>query len=154
MALLIYEFDQDNSEFDAISKNGLQTNPVQTTHNGTDGQVVEKKLYLRNADANFYYTSVTLVGVPSRKVRVGDINFPEAFINFKMIVQDEQPTESEWLAQESGNQVVFADIGDTNDGDTSYKPFWLQIGIPAGTRVQTINDISVHLDSEENAVGG
>ena len=153
MALLIYEFDDDNSEFNSISKTGLQTNPVQTTHNGTDGQVVEKKMFLRNEDTNFYYTSVSLVPLPSRKVRVGDINYPEAFVNFKIIVQDEQPTDSEWLAQESGNTAPFDDIGDTNDGDASYKPFWIQIGISPGTRVQTINDVSIHLDSEENAVG-
>lgn len=153
MALLIYEFDEDNSEFDSVSKNGLQTNPVQTTHNGTDGQVVEKKLFLRNDDSDFYYTGITLVPIPARKVRVGDINYPEAFINFKIIVQDEQPTESEWLAQESGNTVNITDIGDTNAGDTSYKPFWIQVGISPGTRVQTINDVSIHLDADENAVG-
>jgi len=150
---MIYEFDEDNSEFNSISKNGLQTNPVQTTHNGTDGQVVERKLFLRNDDTNFYYSSVILVPLPARKVRVGDINYPEAFINFKVIVQDEQPTESEWLAQESGNTAIFNGIGDTNDGDTSFKPFWIQIGVSPGTRVQTINDISIHLDAEENAVG-
>lgn len=153
MALLIYEFDEDNSEFLDISKNGLQTRPIQTAHNGTDGQVIEKKLFLRNEDVNSYYTNTKLVSIPSRKVRVGDINFPEAFINYKIIIKDEQPTESEWLAVESGNEVNFQGIGDTNASDTSFKPFWIQVGISPGTRVQTINDVSIHLDAEENAVG-
>lgn len=153
MALFIYEFDEDNSEFIQISKNGLQTRPVQTTHNGTDGQVVEKKLFLRNDDILFYYTTVSLAPIPARKVRVGDINFPEAFLNYKIIVQDEQPTDSEWLAQESGNTGTFIDIGETGAGDTSYKPFWVQVGISPGTRVQTISDVSIHLDAESNAVG-
>jgi len=153
MALFIYEFDVDNSVFLEISRNGLQTRPIQTTHNGTDGQVVESKLYLRNEDVNSYYTSIKMMPAPSRKVRVGDINFPEAFIKFKIIIQDEQPTESEWLAIESGNEIAIADIGDTNDADNSYKPFWVQIGISPGTRVQTISDVTIHLDAEESAVG-
>jgi len=153
MALFIYEFDDDNSEFLEISKNGLQTRPVQTTHNGTDGQVVEKKLFLRNSDTNSYYTNIRLVPIPSRKVRVGDINYPEAFINYKIIIKDEQPTESEWLAIESGNEVNFDDIGTTSGADTSYKPFWIQVGISPGTRVQTISDVSLHMNAEENAVG-
>jgi hypothetical protein len=153
MSLSVYEFDDDNSQFLTISKNGAQSNPVQTTHNGTDGQVVEKKLYLRNDDTDSYYTTITLVPTPARKVRVGDINYPEAFINYKIIVQDEQPTESEWLAVESGNTATFADIGTTLASDTSYKPFWVQVGISAGTRVQTISDVALHMDAEENAVG-
>jgi hypothetical protein len=153
MSLLIYEYDEDNSEFLEISKNGLQSRPIQTTHNGTDGQVVEKKLFLRNDNEDYYYTSVIVYPIPSRKVRVGDINFPEAFIRYKMIIKDEQPTESEWLAIESGNQISFPGIGDTNTPDTSYKPFWVQVGIAAGTRVQTINDVSIHLEAEENAIG-
>lgn len=153
MGLFIYEFDEDNSEFLPISKNGLQTRPIQTTHNGTDGEVVEKKLYLRNDDSNFYYTGVEITPIPSRKVKVGDINFPEAFVNFKLINKDEQPTESEWLAVRSGNELPIEDIGDTNGGDISYKPFWIQIGISPGTRVQTINDISLNVTAEESAVG-
>ena len=74
-------------------------------------------------------------------------------MSFKIIVQDNQPTESEWLAVESGNEAVFPNIGDTLLADTSFKPFWIQIGIPTGTRVRTINDVSIHLDSEENPLG-
>ena len=153
MSLFLYEFDEDNSEFLEVSKNGLQTSPIQTTHNGTDGQVVEKKMFLRNDDTDSYYTNIRMSPVPSRKVRVDDINFPEAFIRYKIIIKDEQPTESEWLAIESGNEVGFENIGETSGADTSYKPFWVQVGISPGTRVQTINDVSLFLDAEQNAVG-
>lgn len=153
MALFVYEYDTDNSEFLEISRNGLQTKPIQTTHNGTDGQTVEQKLFLRNDDSGFYYTNVRLSPVPARKVRVGDINYPEAFIGFKIILKDEQPTESEWLAVESGNEVAFEDIGDTSNSNNSYTPFWIQVQISPGTRVQTINDVTLHLNAEENAVG-
>ena len=153
MSLLIYEYDEDNSQFLEISKNGVQSRPVQTNHNGTDGQVVEKKLFLRNDDSDFYYADIALQPTPARKVRVGDINFPEAFIRFKIIIKEEQPTQSEWLAVESGNQVFFDDIGTTDEADTSYKTFWIQIGISPGTRVGNINDVSIHLDAEENAIG-
>lgn len=152
MALFIYEFDEDNSEFLEISKNGFQTRPIQTTHNGTDGEVAERKLYLKNDEEVSYYNNIKMIPIPSRKVRVGDINFPEAFINFKIIIQDSQPTESEWLAVESGNEVLFDSIGDENGSDLSYKPFWVQVGISPGTRVQTITTVSLHLDAEANTV--
>lgn len=152
MSLGVYEFDEDNSTFEALSIDGLQTRPVQYTHDGTNGEIVETKLYLRNDDANFYYTNISLQTVPGRKVRVGDLNFPEAFIGFKIIVQDGQPTESEWLSVESGNEADFADIGSASAGDISYVPFWTQVNIPVGTRVQTVNDVAIHLESEQNAV--
>ena len=153
MSLDIYTYDQENSVYQKVSKNGLQTNPIQTVHNGTDGEVVEKKLFVRNDDGNFYYTNIILRGIPSRKVRVGDINYPEAFIGFKIIEKDDQPSENEWLAIESGNSASFLSIGNTSEGDTSYKPFWLQISVPIGTRVQTIADVSINLNAEQNAVG-
>lgn len=153
MSLDIYTYDADNSTYSKISKEGLQSNPIQTNHDGTNGETVEKKLYLKNDNANFYYNNISLFALPARKVRVGDINYPEAYIGFKIVEKDQQPTVSEWLAIESGNHAIFNAIGDTNLGDTAYKPFWIQVVIPPGTRVQTINDISIHLEAEENAVG-
>lgn len=153
MALNLYEFDQDNNQYTLVSENGLQTSPIQTSHDGTNGEVVEKKVYVRSDDANFYYTNMKLKGVPARKVRVGDPNYPEAFIGLKLSPGDTQPTKNEWLAIESGNEVDFADIGDSNAGDNSYKPFWCQVSIPAGTRVQTVVDVSINVESDENPVG-
>lgn len=148
----IYQYDQDNSQFNKVSKNGLQTAPVQTVHDGTNGETVEAKLYLRNDDDTLYYTDISLVPLPARKVRVNDLNYPEAFITFKIIAQDGQPTVSEWLSVESGNTITFDDIGAEGLPDISYKPFWVQITIPAGTRVQTINDIVIHKESKSNPV--
>lgn len=153
MSLDVYNYDQDNSTYHKISENGLQSNPIKTSHNGTDGEIVEKKYYLKNDDANFYYDNIQLKAVPSRKVRVGDINYPEAFIGFKIIEKDDQPTENEWLAIESGNTAAFNSIGSSSEGDVSYKPFWIQVSIPVGTRIQTISDITINFTFEENAVG-
>lgn len=152
MALGIFEYDAGNSEFNVVSEDGAQTNPVQSSHDGTNGEIVEKKLYLRNDNTNFYYENITLETRPARKVRVGDPNYPEAFIGFKVINQDIQPTESEWLAVESGNMEVFDNIGSETEGDTAYKPFWVQISFPAGIRVQTIIDVSLSLDRKESPV--
>jgi len=154
MALFIYKYNEDNSEFIEISKNGAGTSPIQTTHNGTDGQVVEEKLYLKNDDQSLFFTNVELSATPPKMVRVGDINYPEAFINYKIIIQDEQPTESEWLAVESGNKVNFETIGTNQAADLSYKPFWIQVGIAPGTRVQTIDGVSLYLSAEANTIGG
>lgn len=153
MALNLYEYNEDNNQYTAISEDGLHTNPIKSSHDGTNGEIVEKKYYLKNTDNNFYYTDITLTSIPSRKVKVGDINYPEAFVGFKILNQDTQPTENEWLSIKSGNEVILADIGNASEGDISYKPLWIQIQIPTGTRVQTIRDISISIQAKENPVG-
>jgi len=153
MALNLYEYDEDNNQYLQISEDGLHTNPIKTSHNGTNGETVEKKVYLKNEDANFYYTDIIVTSIPARKVKVGDINYPEAFISYKIINQDSQPTENQWLSIRSGNEVEMEDIGDASAGDTSYKPIWIQVGIPTGTRVQTIRDVSISLQAKSNPVG-
>lgn len=151
--LSIYEYDTDNARYITISKDGLQTSPVQTSHDGTNGEVVEKKLFLRNSNTDFFYTDISLTPVPARKTRVGDIQYPEAFVGFKIIVQETQPTANQWLAAESGETVDFEDIGNSSQGDNAFKPFWVQIEIPPGTRAQTIVDISINVEADENPVG-
>jgi hypothetical protein len=149
----IYEYDQGNNVYIKASRDGLQTSPIQTSHDGTNGEVIEKKLYLRNNDTNLYYTALKLTPYPARKVRVGDVHYPEAFIGFKVIVQDAQPTKNQWLAVEPGNTATVGDIGNTNAGDNAYKPFWIQVEIPPGTRAQTIADVSINVQADENPVG-
>jgi hypothetical protein len=152
MALDVYTFNTDTSNFEKHSKNGLLTDPVQTTHDGTNGETVEKKLFLRNDDTNFFYTNLTLQPLPQTKTAVDDINFPEAFVTFKIIVQNEQPTENQWKSVASGSVVTFPDIGATGSGDDSYKPFWILTAVPAGTRVGNLNDIFIQLNGEDNPV--
>lgn len=151
--LNIYEYDASNATYKVISQDGLQTSPIQTSHDGTNGEIVEKKLFLRNSNTSFFYTDVTLTPSPARKTRVGDIQYPEAFIGFKVIIQENQPTKGEWLATESGNTANMTDIGTTSQGDNGYKPFWIQIEVPPGTRAQTISDISINVQADENPVG-
>jgi hypothetical protein len=150
--LKIYSYDVDNNLFVEHSQNGLFTNPIQTVHNGTLGEIVEKQLFLKSDDAGFYYSNLTLQALPLSKTAVDDINYPEAFVNFKIIVQNGQPTETQWKSTASGSLVVFADIGSVGNPDLSYKPFWIQVSIPSGVRVQNINDISVNVAGEESPV--
>ena len=149
----IFQYDQDNNSYHVVSRDGLQMSPIQTSHDGTNGEVIEKKLYLRNDDVNFFYTNILLTPYPARKTRVGDVQYPEAFIGFKIIVGESQPNKNEWLAVESGATTPMADIGDTDAGDNAYKPFWIQIEVPPGTRAQTINDVAVNVQADENPVG-
>jgi hypothetical protein len=152
MAIGLYEYDVNNSQYVEHSRNGILTNPVQTTHDGTNGEVAEKKLYLRNDNAAFYYSNMTIQPLPLTKTGVGDINYPEAFVTFKIIVQEEQPSANQWRSVQSGSEVTFPNIGVVGSGDTNYKPFWIQTSVPAGTSVQNISDISIHLEGEENPV--
>ena len=153
MALKVYEYDQDNNQYIQISQDGLQTRPIQTTHDGTNGEVVEKKLFIKNTDDTLYYTGIELQAKPDSKVRVGDINFPEAFIGYKIIFKETQPTASEWAAVQSGNLEVISNIGTTDASDTSYKPFWAQVSIPPGTRVGALRDVKIECVAEQNPVG-
>jgi len=148
----IYEYDVNNNTYIRHSENGVLTNPVQTTHDGTDGEVVEKKLFLMNDDAGLYYSNLTLQPLPLTRTGVGNINYPEAYVSFKIIVQDLQPTANQWKSVQSGQAVIFPAIGSVGSPDTSYKPFWIQTSIPAGTGIQNISDISLHLEGEENSV--
>lgn len=152
MALDIYEYDVENNVYIKHSKDGLLTNPVQSTHDGTNGEVVEKILYLKNDDSNVYYSNLTLQALPLTKTGVGDLNYPEAFISFKIIAQNSQPTANEWASVNSGNKIAFPDIGESGLGDTGYKSFWVQVSIPGGTVVQNISDVYIRLEGEENTV--
>jgi len=153
MSLNLYEYDEENNQYLTISEDGLQSNPVQTTHDGTNGEIVEKKLFLQNSDPNVYYTNITLQAKPDSKVRVGDINYPEAFIGFKIMFKESQPSQSEWASIESGNVEHISNIGTTEMADTSYKPVWIQVSIPGGTKVGAFRDISIDLICEQNPLG-
>lgn len=154
MSLSLYEYDKDNNQYLEISQNGLQSRPIQTTHNGTNGETVEKQLFLKNNDDNFYYSAIRLTPVPANKVRIGDVNFPEAYIGYKVIIKNTQPTRSEWAATQSGDTAFIANIGTTDLADTSYKPIWIQVTIPPGARIGALRDVSIQLDAEENPIGG
>lgn len=142
--LKIYTFDEANNEFVPHSKNGLFTAPIKTSLNGSQGESEERKLFVRNSDANTYFTAVTIKGAPSTRVRVGDPAYPEANITLKLILKDTQPSENEWLAVESGNEIVVDNIGDTDNADNGYIPFWMYLALPSGTPVQNIADIKLN----------
>jgi len=153
MSLQLFEYDEENNQYLAISEDGLQSNPIQTTHDGTNGEVIEKKLFIQNNDQQEFYTNIELQAKPDSKVRVGDINYPKAFIGYKVIFKETQPTESEWASVESGNKEVITNIGSTDLADTSYKPLWVQVSIPGGTKVGAYRDITIELVCEQNALG-
>ena len=153
-SLNIFQYDRENNQYLMISQDGLQSRPIQTTHDGTNGEVSEMKLYLRNSNENFYYNNVRLQATPASKVRVSDINYPEAYIGFKIIFKETQPTKSEWAAVQSGSEAFMSNIGTTDQADTAYKPFWIQVSIPPGTRIGALRDVSIELKAETNPVGG
>lgn len=153
MSLQLYQYDEDNNQYIQISEDGLQTQPIQTTHDGTNGEVVEKKMFIRNNDANIYYNNISLRAKPDSKVRVGDINYPEAFIGYKIIYKETQPSESEWASVQSGNEEIIDNIGTTDAADNSYKPFWIQVTIPAGTKVGAFRDVNIEVIAEQNPLG-
>lgn len=153
MSLDLYEYEKDNVQYLKISQEGSQTRPIQTTHNGTNGEVVEKQIFIRNENQNFYYTNVRLTPYPPEKVKIGSSEYPEANIGYKIKVKSTQPTKDEWDAIKSGDTAVIPAIGTTDSSDNLYKSVWIQVSVPPGTRIGALRDISIECDAEENPIG-
>ena len=153
MSLFVFEYDEDNNTYKKISEDGVQTNPIQTTHDGTNGQIVEKKLFIKNDDSNTYLTALAVQAMPESKVKIGGIDFPEAYIGYKLFFKETQPSKSEWASVLSGNEMFIDNVGDTDEADLSYKPFWIQVTIPQGVRVGALRDVYLQITAEENPLG-
>lgn len=153
MSLFICEFDEDNNTYKKISEDGLQSNPIHTTHDGTNGQIVEKKLFIKNENNQRYFTGISIQARPEEKVKVGDLDYPEAYIGYKLFFKENQPSKSEWASVLSGNKMHIENIGTTDTADLSYKPFWIQVSIPEGVRIGAIRDVYLELIAEENPLG-
>lgn len=82
------------------------------------------------------------------------INYPEAYIGYKIIFKENQPSKSEWASIQSGDNTFLSNVGTTDLADTSYKPLWIQVTIPPGTRVGALTSVSINLSYEQNPIGG
>jgi len=148
----IYRYDEDNNAYLIVSKNGLQTAPIQTTHNGTTGETTVQQLYLKSDSSLYWYEDITLQPIPESAVKVGASAYPEAYISFKILVQGTMPTDDQWKNTASGAITDFYDIGSLHLGDTNLHTFWIQINIPAGTPPGTLTHVSIRLSRTENPV--
>ena len=163
--LLFYKLDSQSSTFvpySASDDDDPESNPITTSHNGSDGQSVVKQLFLRNDDSTKYYDSISIGFDPE------DLAAPAntTGITYKLLSGSQQPTTAEWSARTSGTLIESTDdiagsvparhyipeIGSSTEADLNYYPIWLQISVPSKTSARAETRVSVSIDFEEHSV--
>ena len=140
MSLRIY--DSNNSE-SAYSVSGNNTNPYYIAANGTYGEIVEERKYLRNNEVGKVYSGVQL-----QYLDVGgglDMVDGTNGISMKLNEGDTQPTESQWDYISPGNTISFPIVS----GISSYLPFWSRVEVPSSAPVQLIDDVILKITGTE-----
>ena len=143
MGLKIYKNPDPATD---LSQDNTFTNPFALAFDGTVGQIIEKRLYVRNSNNVKSYESITL-----EPVHLSDINIlNEPGFSWKMIAGDEQPIQDQWNLVSTGNQILIPDIGDNISSDTNtYEPFWVRIEVPKGASVKTHQGVKLKISATE-----
>lgn len=151
MGLKIYDEVKPDSFF---STGGTFENPLSLSFNGTSGEIIQKRYYVRNDDANYYYEGITIQPVDNGDNIVDGTGVTEGFM-WQLIAGDQQPLEAQWDPEitEPGASIVLGDIGSSSDGDIrSYIPFWLRITIPRGVAIKSYQGVTLKISASEGLV--
>lgn len=149
MSLFIYESADPGTAF---SVSGVFTNPFQVTVDGSTGDVIYRKYYVRNSDAAYYYTGITLYPTLSEGP---DIVNGEELVGFTWKVKegDQMPVEEEWSQLPAGNTISLSNLGSAGNPDTStYLPFWVRVAVPRDTSVQSFANIQLAIAATQSNV--
>jgi hypothetical protein len=143
MALKIYTAADPGT---ALSENGAHTNDFLVALDGKVGGVLQKKLYVRNDDAAYRFTGISLT-VASTETGTSYVNNSLGY-SWKFSGGATQPLDLEWELVSDGNTITLPNIGAAGLPDTStYLPFWVRIKIPRDVDVRTFLDLQFLLDS-------
>jgi len=150
MGLGIYE-QIGPASFQKFSSEGEQLHPVQTTHNGREGEIVERLLFLRNDDSDKYYTNITIDPIDTDGD--DDTNLTDTGWAVRLSPGALQPSEAQWQTVTPSDPIEMEDVGVDSAADTTtYFPFYYRIEVPRNTRVQTKTDITLSIQAVENVV--
>ncbi len=126
------------------------SNALLVSLDGKLGGIIQKKLYIRNSDNTLWYSGTTLTPVDLIDPTV--INNTRGF-SWKLSVGNTQPLDDQWAAILPGNTITFSDLGSLHVSDTStYLPFWIRVQIPRNTSIQSILDVTLNINTNENLV--
>jgi len=128
MALQVYPQATDENPY---SQDGAMTNALREAFDGRSNDIKELRYYLRNDDASYTYSDITIepVSRSGRNIVDGTDDY-----SFKLKATATQPTEDEWRAVTAGDPIDMDDISDT----ATYLPFWVRIEIPCGASIESI----------------
>lgn len=131
----------------ALSSGTLE-NPFSLAFDGRLGGYKEVKLYIRNNDALYYYTDLTLT--LEDNTELGITNNIEKNFSWKLSEGDTKPTFNDWANIAASNTITFSDLGSAGNPDTStYLPFWVFVKVPAGLSIQVFTDVKFVLSGNE-----
>jgi hypothetical protein len=139
MALRIYPAAAPDNPY---SQGATMTNPLRLGFNGREAGISEVRYYLRNDDATYDYTSITIqpIDQSGRDITDGTNDFA-----WKLSAGNTQPTSDEWDAITPGAAISMSDITDIS----TYLPFWLRIEIPRGASVMSYDDAVLRIAATE-----
>jgi hypothetical protein len=145
MAVKIYSSVDSLS---ALSTDGELTNPFSISFDGRVGGYKEAKLYIRNSDSLYYYTSLSLTLDDDTDLNITN-DLSKGF-SWKLFSGDLKPTFNDWANTPAANTITFSDIGSLGSPDTStYLPFWVYLQVPAGLSVQVFTEVKFLLSGNE-----
>jgi len=142
MALKIYTAADPDSD---LSTNGTYSNPLSLTFDGVNGGVIEKRLYVRNDNVNFTYSSITLT---PNDTGIFPITDGSNGYSWKVLSGDQRPLEEQWSAKTAAESISLSNINDT----TTYLSFWLRVEVPAAAAVESFQTVALRISSTETPV--
>jgi hypothetical protein len=146
MGLAIY-FKVDNVYVEVSTEDDL-TNPIMTSHNGKNGDSQSVCLYLRNDDADLWFSNIIIEPVDTVDANpYGDIYFNETGWGVKLNKGGTEPSRAEWEDIIWGQQINMDTVDDTN-----YHSFWYLVSCPPNTDAQNKTDIVLKVSYTENIV--
>lgn len=124
-----------------ISSDGDFTNALLFNFDGRTGGIVEKKLYLRNTNGSFSYSSISIASqqAPSSIDLINETGSSQ--FSFKMNAGDTRPTSDQWLTVTSNNSISMSNISDTS----TYLPFWVRYEVPSQLSVKSYTQVSLSI---------
>lgn len=133
----------------AFTVSGNFGNPFTAAFDGVLGEVIERKLYVRNDDSLYYYENITVQAIDGGDDIVDGSGTTEGY-SWKLYPGDQQPLEEQWDLTTAGASISLADIGSLGNPDTTtYLPFWVRISVPAGAPVEAYNSVLLRLSFDE-----
>lgn len=141
MTLRIY--DEASVSSTPLSINSLFTNALIVPFDGRTGGSSEHLLYIRNSNAIYEYTSITLTAEQLE----GDMDLiagTQGF-SFKFYAGSTQPTTEQWAVIQSSNTITLDDIDDT----VTFLPFWVRIEVPRQVSVQMFRGVKLKITSTQ-----
>jgi hypothetical protein len=133
----------------AYTVSGEFTNPFSCAFDGVAGEVVERRVYLRNDDPLYFYENITVQPVDGGDSIVDGSGVTEGY-SWKLSEGDQQPGEEEWSYIDTGNEINFDDLGSLALPDIStYLPFWVRVEVPKGAPVESFKNVYLRITFDE-----